>query len=106
MGCLGAVGGVHKTPPKSFSLLQVNLVGTFNVIRLSAQLMSQNKPDTDGHRGLVVNTASVAAFEGQVGDPQGHWEPSGVSGDPAVATHPPHRWVKQPTRPPRAASWA
>ncbi|KAI1229701.1 hypothetical protein IHE44_0010883 [Lamprotornis superbus] len=48
-------------------VINVNLVGTFNVIRLSAQLMSQNKPDTDGHRGLVVNTASVAAFEGQVG---------------------------------------
>lgn len=50
---------------------QVNLVGTFNVIRLSAQLMSHNKPDADGHRGLVVNTASVAAFEGQVRDPRG-----------------------------------
>uniref|UniRef100_A0A8B9G649 3-hydroxyacyl-CoA dehydrogenase type-2 n=1 Tax=Amazona collaria TaxID=241587 RepID=A0A8B9G649_9PSIT len=48
-------------------VVNVNLVGTFNVIRLSAQLMSQNKPDADGHRGLVVNTASVAAFEGQVG---------------------------------------
>ncbi|XP_052635213.1 LOW QUALITY PROTEIN: 3-hydroxyacyl-CoA dehydrogenase type-2 [Harpia harpyja] len=48
-------------------VINVNLVGTFNVIRLSARLMSQNKPDPDGHRGLVVNTASVAAFEGQVG---------------------------------------
>ncbi|XP_050187121.1 3-hydroxyacyl-CoA dehydrogenase type-2 isoform X2 [Myiozetetes cayanensis] len=48
-------------------VINVNLVGTFNVIRLSAQLMSQNQPDPDGHRGLVVNTASVAAFEGQVG---------------------------------------
>ncbi|NXD18791.1 HCD2 dehydrogenase, partial [Nothocercus nigrocapillus] len=46
---------------------QVNLVGTFNVIRLGAQLMSRNEPDADGHRGVVVNTASVAAFEGQVG---------------------------------------
>ncbi|XP_064295737.1 3-hydroxyacyl-CoA dehydrogenase type-2 [Phalacrocorax carbo] len=48
-------------------VVNVNLVGTFNVIRLCARLMSQNKPDADGHRGLVVNTASVAAFEGQVG---------------------------------------
>uniref|UniRef100_A0A8C4KAW6 Hydroxysteroid 17-beta dehydrogenase 10 n=3 Tax=Dromaius novaehollandiae TaxID=8790 RepID=A0A8C4KAW6_DRONO len=48
-------------------VVNVNLVGTFNVIRLSAQLMSRNAPDADGHRGLVVNTASVAAFEGQVG---------------------------------------
>lgn len=45
-------------------------MGTFNVIRLSAQLMSHNKPDPDGHRGLVVNTASVAAFEGQVREPR------------------------------------
>uniref|UniRef100_A0A8C5IH89 Hydroxysteroid 17-beta dehydrogenase 10 n=1 Tax=Junco hyemalis TaxID=40217 RepID=A0A8C5IH89_JUNHY len=52
-------------------VINVNLVGTFNVIRLSAQLMSHNKPDADGHRGLVVNTASVAAFEGQVSDPGG-----------------------------------
>lgn len=93
--------------PKSISLPQVNLVGTFNVIRLSAQLMSQNKPDADGHRGLVVNTASVAAFEGQVRDPRGTLRATGGgSGDPAVATRPPHRWVKRPTRPPRAASWA
>ncbi|XP_031466373.1 3-hydroxyacyl-CoA dehydrogenase type-2 [Phasianus colchicus] len=48
-------------------VVNVNLIGTFNVIRLSARLMSQNTPDPDGHRGLVVNTASVAAFEGQVG---------------------------------------
>uniref|UniRef100_H0ZYU3 3-hydroxyacyl-CoA dehydrogenase type-2 n=1 Tax=Taeniopygia guttata TaxID=59729 RepID=H0ZYU3_TAEGU len=48
-------------------VINVNLVGTFNVIRLSAQLMSRNAPDADGHRGLLVNTASVAAFEGQVG---------------------------------------
>ncbi|KAM9250204.1 3-hydroxyacyl-CoA dehydrogenase type-2 [Cariama cristata] len=48
-------------------VINVNLVGTFNVTRLSARLMSQNQPDPDGHRGLVVNTASVAAFEGQVG---------------------------------------
>ncbi|XP_050840540.1 3-hydroxyacyl-CoA dehydrogenase type-2, partial [Serinus canaria] len=48
-------------------VINVNLVGTFNVIRLSARLMSHNQPDADGHRGLVVNTASVAAFEGQVG---------------------------------------
>uniref|UniRef100_A0A674GI02 Hydroxysteroid 17-beta dehydrogenase 10 n=1 Tax=Taeniopygia guttata TaxID=59729 RepID=A0A674GI02_TAEGU len=47
-------------------VINVNLVGTFNVIRLSAQLMSRNAPDADGHRGLLVNTASVAAFEGQV----------------------------------------
>ena len=60
--------GVTSVSPSHF-VLQVNLVGTFNVIRLSARLMSQNTPDPDGHRGLVVNTASVAAFEGQVSWP-------------------------------------
>ena len=46
---------------------QVNTAGTFNVIRLSVGLMGQNKPNSDGHRGVVVNTASVAAFDGQMG---------------------------------------
>ena len=47
--------------------VQVNLVGTFNVIRLAAQAMVKNTPTGDGERGVVVNTASVAAFDGQVG---------------------------------------
>lgn len=42
-------------------------MGTFNVIRLAALAMSQNEPDDNGQRGVIVNTASVAAFEGQVG---------------------------------------
>jgi 3-hydroxyacyl-CoA dehydrogenase/3-hydroxy-2-methylbutyryl-CoA dehydrogenase len=45
----------------------VNTVGTFNVIRLAAGLMGQNEPDQDGQRGVIVNTASVAAFDGQIG---------------------------------------
>jgi len=47
--------------------LEVNLVGTFNVLRLAAQAMAENTPDGGGERGIIVNTASVAAFEGQVG---------------------------------------
>ncbi len=47
--------------------VQVNLIGTFNVIRLTAQAMVKNTPGADGERGIIVNTASVAAFEGQVG---------------------------------------
>lgn len=47
--------------------LQVNTVGTFNVIRLSAGLIGQNAPNVDGQRGVIVNTASVAAYEGQIG---------------------------------------
>jgi NAD(P)-dependent dehydrogenase (short-subunit alcohol dehydrogenase family) len=48
-------------------LVAVNLVGTFNVMRLAAAAMSQTEPLDEGERGLIVNTASVAAFEGQTG---------------------------------------
>ncbi|XP_077001480.1 3-hydroxyacyl-CoA dehydrogenase type-2 isoform X2 [Tamandua tetradactyla] len=48
-------------------VLSVNLIGTFNVIRLVAGEMGQNEPDQGGQRGVIINTASVAAFEGQVG---------------------------------------
>jgi NAD(P)-dependent dehydrogenase (short-subunit alcohol dehydrogenase family) len=47
--------------------LEVNLVGTFNVLRLVARIMADEAPDADGQRGVIVNTASVAAFEGQIG---------------------------------------
>jgi len=53
---------------ESFSkVIQVNLIGTFNVIRLAAEAMSRNEPTPGGERGVVVNTASVAAFDGQIG---------------------------------------
>lgn len=45
----------------------VNTVGTFNVIRLSAASMAENDMDEDGQRGVLINTASVAAYEGQMG---------------------------------------
>jgi NAD(P)-dependent dehydrogenase (short-subunit alcohol dehydrogenase family) len=48
-------------------VLQVNLIGTFNVIRLAAAAMQENEPDEEGERGVIVNTASVAAFDGQIG---------------------------------------
>ena len=48
-------------------VIQVNLIGTFNVIRLAAAAMRENEPDEGGERGVVVNTASVAAFDGQIG---------------------------------------
>jgi NAD(P)-dependent dehydrogenase (short-subunit alcohol dehydrogenase family) len=49
------------------TVIRVNLIGTFNVLRLSAGAMSQNEPGDDGERGAVVMTASIAAFDGQVG---------------------------------------
>lgn len=47
-------------------VISVNLIGTFNVLRLAASAMAKNEPD-DGERGVVINTASVAAFDGQIG---------------------------------------
>lgn len=58
--------GVHNL--KDFSkVIEVNLIGTFNVIRLAAEQMSNNEPTLDGERGVIINTASVAAFDGQMG---------------------------------------
>jgi NAD(P)-dependent dehydrogenase (short-subunit alcohol dehydrogenase family) len=48
-------------------VIQVNLIGTFNCIRLAAAHMARNTPTVDGERGVVINTASVAAFDGQIG---------------------------------------
>jgi NAD(P)-dependent dehydrogenase (short-subunit alcohol dehydrogenase family) len=48
-------------------VIEINLIGTFNCIRLAATAMSQNEPDEDGSRGAIVNTASVAAEDGQIG---------------------------------------
>ncbi len=48
-------------------VIQINLVGTFNAIRLAAVQMARNAPNADGERGVIINTASVAAFEGQIG---------------------------------------
>ena len=49
------------------NVVQINLIGTFNVIRLSAEAMVSNDPLESGERGVIVNTASVAAFDGQIG---------------------------------------
>jgi NAD(P)-dependent dehydrogenase (short-subunit alcohol dehydrogenase family) len=62
------------------STVQVNLVGTFNVVRLAAEAMAGNDPDPDGERGVIVNTASVAAFEGQIGQAAYSASKAGVAG--------------------------
>ncbi len=48
-------------------VVQINLVGTMNVIRFAAEQMAKNQPNEDGERGVLINTASIAGFEGQIG---------------------------------------
>ena len=48
-------------------MVKVNLIGSFNVLRLAAAAMSENEPDAEGERGVCVNTASIAAYDGQIG---------------------------------------
>jgi NAD(P)-dependent dehydrogenase (short-subunit alcohol dehydrogenase family) len=61
-------------------VIQINLVGTFNVIRLALERMAGNVPNEEGERGVIVNTASAAAFDGQVGQPAYSASKAGVVG--------------------------
>jgi 3-hydroxyacyl-CoA dehydrogenase / 3-hydroxy-2-methylbutyryl-CoA dehydrogenase len=73
--CCAGIGWAQRTTSKHgphdlevFSnVVGVNLIGTFNVLRLAATAMAANDPDGGGERGLCVNTASIAAFDGQIG---------------------------------------
>ena len=63
-----ALGREGTWPSEMFNkVIQVNLVGTFNVTKEAAAVMNQNEPNEDGERGVIVSTASIAAFEGQIG---------------------------------------
>jgi NAD(P)-dependent dehydrogenase (short-subunit alcohol dehydrogenase family) len=63
-----AVGREGPWPTELFNrVIQINLIGTFNVTKEAAAIMSQNEPTEDGERGVVISTASIAAFEGQIG---------------------------------------
>jgi NAD(P)-dependent dehydrogenase (short-subunit alcohol dehydrogenase family) len=74
VNCAG-IGVAHRTigrdgphPLDAFvRVITVNLVGTFNVIRLAAAAIARGEPNAAGERGIIVNTASVAAFDGQIG---------------------------------------
>ncbi len=70
-GILGAgrvLGKEGAMPLKQFAgTVMVNLIGSFNVAKGAAELMQHNEADEDGERGVIVNTASIAAFEGQIG---------------------------------------
>jgi NAD(P)-dependent dehydrogenase (short-subunit alcohol dehydrogenase family) len=63
-----ALGREGPWPTEMFNrVIQINLVGTFNVTKEAAAIMNQNEPNEDGERGVVISTASIAAFEGQIG---------------------------------------
>lgn len=75
------VGKSGAHPLESFqSTIDINLVGAFNVARLAAARMAENAPDADGARGVIVNTASVAAFDGQKGQAAYSASKAGVAG--------------------------
>ena len=74
VSCAGVVGGglaLGKTGPMPLDqfarTIGINLIGTFNLLRLAAAHMQGNAPRADGERGVIVNTASIAAFDGQIG---------------------------------------
>lgn len=70
-GIASAVRVISKEGPHDLSvfsrIIQVNLIGTFNAIRLAAEVISKAEPMEGGERGVIVNTASVAAYDGQIG---------------------------------------
>ncbi len=71
--------GPHRL--ESFAkVININLIGTFNMIRLAADVMAKQAPNAEGERGVIINTASVAAFDGQVGQAAYAASKSGVVG--------------------------
>jgi NAD(P)-dependent dehydrogenase (short-subunit alcohol dehydrogenase family) len=83
-GVAPAVKTVGKEGPHPLDAfrrtVEINLIGTFNMLRLAAAAMSKNTPNAQGERGVIVNTASVAAFDGQVGQAAYAASKSGVVG--------------------------
>ena len=73
--CCAGIGWAQRTAGKQgphdleifHNVIKVNLIGTFNVLRLACTAMNENDADDEGERGVCVNTASIAAFDGQIG---------------------------------------
>ena len=61
-------------------VIDINLIGTFNMLRLAAEAMSRQEPNDEGERGVLINTASVAAYDGQIGQPAYAASKAGVVG--------------------------
>jgi NAD(P)-dependent dehydrogenase (short-subunit alcohol dehydrogenase family) len=87
VNCAGIVHGekvVGKEGPHTLAgfarAISINLIGTFNLVRLAADAMAKNAPNAGGERGVIVNTASVAAFDGQIGQAAYSASKAGVAG--------------------------
>lgn len=87
VNCAGT-GAAMKTTGKAgpmpleifAKVIEINLIGTFNVLRLCATAMMKNTPNEDGERGVIINTASVAAYDGQIGQAAYSASKAGVVG--------------------------
>lgn len=87
VNCAG-IGSASKTVGKNGAhpldyfktVIDINLVGTFNVLRLAAEEMGNNEPEQDNECGVIINTASVAAFDGQIGQAAYSASKAGVAG--------------------------
>ena len=77
---LAAQAGVRYSLENPRAYIDSNVVGSFNVLRLAARAMAANAPGAEGERGVVVNTASVAAFDGQIGQAAYAASKAGVAG--------------------------
>ena len=83
VNCAGIGGGARVIgfPLDRFrKVIEVNLIGTFTVLSLAAEKMAANEPDAEGTRGVIVNTASNAAFDGQIGQAAYSASKAGVAG--------------------------
>ncbi|MDE5445801.1 SDR family NAD(P)-dependent oxidoreductase [Bradyrhizobium sp. CSA207] len=87
VNCAGVADGervLGKRGPASLTLFQrvihINLIGTFNMLRVAANAMRTNEPDEDGERGVIIGTASVAAFDGQIGQAAYSASKAGIAG--------------------------
>ena len=86
--CCAGVGWAQRVTGKQgphdldiyTKVISVNLIGTFNVLRLACEAMNDNEPGEDGERGVCVNTASIAAFDGQIGQAAYASSKAGVAG--------------------------
>jgi 3-hydroxyacyl-CoA dehydrogenase / 3-hydroxy-2-methylbutyryl-CoA dehydrogenase len=86
--CCAGIGWAQRTAGKQgphdleifHNVIKVKLIGTFNVLRLAAAAMVDNEPDADGERGVCINTASIAAFDGQIGQVAYSASKGGIAG--------------------------